>query len=46
VVAKSVGRKYVEFAAPHIKVALYEHRALAKDAGVTPGRHGVPPDRR
>jgi uncharacterized glyoxalase superfamily protein PhnB len=37
VVAKSFGRKYVEFAAPspHIKLALYGRRALAKDAGVS-----------
>ena len=36
VVAKSFGRKYVEFAAPsaHVKLALYGRRALAKDAGV------------
>jgi catechol 2,3-dioxygenase-like lactoylglutathione lyase family enzyme len=36
VVARSFGRKYVEFAAPssHIKLALYGRRALAKDAGV------------
>ncbi len=36
VVAKSFGRKYVEFAAPsaQIKLALYGRRALAKDAGV------------
>ena len=35
-VAKSFGRKYVEFAAPssQIKLALYGRRALAKDAGV------------
>jgi hypothetical protein len=37
-VAKSFGRKYVEFAAPSsaVKLALYGHRALAKDAGVAP----------
>ncbi|HYK30426.1 MAG TPA: glyoxalase [Streptosporangiaceae bacterium] len=37
-VAKSFGRKYVEFAAPSsaIKLALYGRRALAKDAGVPP----------
>ena len=36
VVARSFGRKYVEFAAPasQIKLALYGRRALAKDAGV------------
>ena len=36
-VAKSYGRKYVEFAGPTtdgIKLALYGHKALAKDAGV------------
>jgi hypothetical protein len=35
-VAKSFGRKYVEFAAPAnaVKLALYGRRALAKDAGV------------
>jgi catechol 2,3-dioxygenase-like lactoylglutathione lyase family enzyme len=42
VVAKSFGRKYVEFATPpsHIKLALYGRRALAKDAGVAPGGSG------
>ena len=41
-VAKSFGRKYVEFAtAPGpVKLALYGHRALAKDAGVTPDGSG------
>jgi predicted lactoylglutathione lyase len=33
-VAKSFGRKYVEFATGPIKLALYGRRALAKDAGV------------
>jgi catechol 2,3-dioxygenase-like lactoylglutathione lyase family enzyme len=34
-VAKSFGRKYVEFATSGpVKLALYGHRALAKDAGV------------
>jgi uncharacterized glyoxalase superfamily protein PhnB len=35
-VAKSFGRKYVEFAAPSasVKLALYGRRAAAKDAGV------------
>lgn len=35
-VAKSFGRKYVEFAAPScpVKLALYGRRALAKDVGV------------
>jgi hypothetical protein len=45
-VAKSFGRKYVEFATPssHIKLALYGRRALAKDAGVSPegtGSHRI-----
>ncbi|MFM1726250.1 glyoxalase [Rhodococcus sp. PAM 2766] len=45
-VAKSFGRKYVEFAAPdsRIKLALYGRRALAKDAGVPAdgtGAHGI-----
>ncbi|QNE20940.1 glyoxalase [Kribbella qitaiheensis] len=37
-VARSFGHKYIEFAAPPkgIKLALYRHRALAKDAGVSP----------
>ncbi|PVG83910.1 glyoxalase [Nocardioides gansuensis] len=37
VVAKSFGRKYVEFesASSAVKLALYGHRALAKDAGVS-----------
>jgi hypothetical protein len=41
-VAKSFGRKYVEFAAPSspMKLALYGHRALAKDAGVPPDATG------
>jgi hypothetical protein len=41
-VAKSFGRKYVEFAAPaaHLKLALYGRRALAKDAGVSPEGSG------
>jgi uncharacterized glyoxalase superfamily protein PhnB len=36
-VARSFGRKYVEFATPstHVKLALYGRRALAKDAGVS-----------
>ena len=36
-VAKSFGRKYVEFATPSsaVKLALYGRRALAKDAGVS-----------
>ncbi len=42
VVARSFGRKYVEFATPasHVKLALYGHRALAKDAGVPPDGTG------
>jgi predicted lactoylglutathione lyase len=41
-VAKSFGRKYVEFAtAPGpVKLALYGRRALAKDAGVSPDGTG------
>jgi uncharacterized glyoxalase superfamily protein PhnB len=41
-VAKSFGRKYVEFAAPSgpVKLALYGRRALAKDAGVPPEGSG------
>jgi hypothetical protein len=41
-VAKSFGRKYVQFDAPatHIKLALYGRRALAKDAGVSPDGTG------
>ena len=37
-VAKSFGRKYVEFAAASgpVKFGLYGHKALAKDAGVPP----------
>ncbi len=40
VVGKSFGRKYVEFdgGSSPVKLALYGHRALAKDAGV--GREG------
>lgn len=41
-VAKSFGRKYVEFSAPSsaIKLGLYGRRALAKDAGVSPDGTG------
>jgi catechol 2,3-dioxygenase-like lactoylglutathione lyase family enzyme len=41
-VAKSFGRKYVEFAAPSspVKLGIYGHRALAKDAGVPPDGTG------
>jgi catechol 2,3-dioxygenase-like lactoylglutathione lyase family enzyme len=41
-VARSFGRKYVEFAtaSPSIKLALYGRRALAKDAGVAPDGTG------
>jgi predicted lactoylglutathione lyase len=45
-VARSFGRKYVEFAAPpgSVKFGLYGRRALAKDAGVAPegtGSHRI-----
>ncbi len=45
-VAKSFPRKYVEFQTPSapVRLALYAHRALAKDAGVTAtqsGSHGI-----
>jgi predicted lactoylglutathione lyase len=41
-VAKSFGRKYVEFATPSgpVKFALYGRKALAKDAGVGPDGTG------
>jgi predicted lactoylglutathione lyase len=41
-VAKSFGRKYVEFATPSspVTLALYGRRALAKDAGVSPDGTG------
>ncbi|MFE0528747.1 glyoxalase [Micromonospora parva] len=39
-VAKSFGRKYVEFATSNIKLALYGRRAAAKDAGVSPDGTG------
>jgi predicted lactoylglutathione lyase len=41
-VAKSFGRKYVEFAGPagSVKLALYGRRAAAKDAGVPPEGSG------
>jgi hypothetical protein len=41
-VARSFGRKYVEFATPSspVKFALYGRRALAKDAGVSPDGDG------
>jgi catechol 2,3-dioxygenase-like lactoylglutathione lyase family enzyme len=40
-VAKSFGRKYVEFAASGpVKFGLYGHKALAKDAGVPPAGTG------
>ena len=46
VLARSFGRKYVEFAAPaaRVKLALYGRRALARDAGVPPegtGSHRI-----
>jgi catechol 2,3-dioxygenase-like lactoylglutathione lyase family enzyme len=34
-VARSFGRKYVEFATTPVKLALYGRHALAKDAGVS-----------
>src|SRR6516164_1461208 len=43
-VARSFGRKYVQFATTQVKLALYGRRALAKDAGVSPdgtGSHRV-----
>jgi hypothetical protein len=41
-VAKSFGRKYVEFETPSspIRFGLYGRRALAKDAGVSPDGSG------
>lgn len=41
-VARSFGRRYVEFATPTspVKLALYGRRALAKDAGVSPDGTG------
>jgi catechol 2,3-dioxygenase-like lactoylglutathione lyase family enzyme len=39
-VARSFGRKYVQFDTEHIKLALYGRRALAKDAGVSPDGAG------
>jgi predicted lactoylglutathione lyase len=38
-VKRSFGGKYVEFDTPgsHVKLALYGRRALAKDAGISPG---------
>jgi len=41
-IAKSFGRKYVEFATPGstVKLALYGRRHLAKDAGVAPDGSG------
>ncbi|MEO3770498.1 glyoxalase [Micromonospora sp. B9E7] len=39
-VAKSFGRRYVEFATSNIKLALYGRRAAAKDAGVSPDGTG------
>jgi catechol 2,3-dioxygenase-like lactoylglutathione lyase family enzyme len=41
-VAKSYGRKYVQFATPSspVKLGLYGRRALAKDAGVAPDGTG------
>jgi hypothetical protein len=39
-VAKSFGRKYVEFATTNVKLALYNRRFAAKDAGVPPDGTG------
>jgi catechol 2,3-dioxygenase-like lactoylglutathione lyase family enzyme len=39
-VAKSFGRKYVQFDTGQVKLALYGRRALAKDAGVDPDGSG------
>ncbi len=39
-VARSFGRKYVQFDTAHIKLALYARRALAKDAGTAPDGTG------
>jgi catechol 2,3-dioxygenase-like lactoylglutathione lyase family enzyme len=39
-VARSFGRKYVQFATTDLKLALYGRRALAKDAGVSPDGAG------
>jgi len=39
-VARSFGRKYVQFATAGVKLALYGRRALAKDAGVSPDGTG------
>ena len=39
-VAKSFGRKYVQFDTAPVKLALYGRRALAKDAGVAPDGTG------
>lgn len=43
-VSKSFGSRYVQFDTEPIKLALYRHRALAKDAGVPPegtGSHRI-----
>jgi catechol 2,3-dioxygenase-like lactoylglutathione lyase family enzyme len=39
-VARSFGRKYVQFATTEVKLALYGRSALAKDAGVSPDGTG------
>lgn len=39
-VARSFGRKYVEFATSRITLALYSRRAAAKDAGISPDGSG------
>jgi catechol 2,3-dioxygenase-like lactoylglutathione lyase family enzyme len=38
--ARSFGRKYVQFDTTNVKLALYVRRALAKDAGVSPDGTG------
>ena len=45
-VAKSFGRKYVQFDTAHVKLALYGRRALAKDTGAYPDGDGYAPARR
>ena len=39
-IARSFGRRYVEFDSGPVKLALYRRRALAKDAGVAPDGSG------
>ena len=43
-VTRGFGGRYAEFATTHVTLALYRHRALAKDAGVSPegtGSHRI-----